>query len=189
MPSNRAALADRAVTYFGAMQKIPELARLIQLVQARLRPGQAIVEIGSAAGGSLLVWNRLSNFVVGIDLPNGPFGGARRDRLQSWGAKLIRGDSHDQMVRAELVKMLAGRRVGFLFIDGDHSYAGAKADFEDYAPLVVSGGLVALHDICEHERSDVDVARLWLELRGRYRSEEIVVKPTTWGGIGVLHVP
>lgn len=182
-------LANRAVSYFGAMQKVPELARLIDIVETRLKPGDAIVEIGSAAGGSLLVWNRLSSFVVSIDLPNGPFGGGRRDRLQGWGATLIRGDSHEETVRAQLVKILAGRRVGFLFIDGDHSYAGAKADFESYGPFVASDGLVALHDICDHERADVDVARLWRELRYRHRSEEIIAAPLSWGGIGVLHVP
>ncbi len=36
--------------------------------------------------------------------------------------------------------------VGFLFIDGDHSYEGVAADLWHWTPLVVNGGLVALHD-------------------------------------------
>jgi len=36
--------------------------------------------------------------------------------------------------------------VGFLFIDGDHSYEGVKADFEAWSPYVVVGGIVAFHD-------------------------------------------
>jgi predicted O-methyltransferase YrrM len=34
----------------------------------------------------------------------------------------------------------------FVFIDADHSYEGAKADFEAWSPLVKSGGEVAFHD-------------------------------------------
>ena len=36
--------------------------------------------------------------------------------------------------------------IRFLWIDGDHSYPGAKADFEDFLPHVVPGGIVAFHD-------------------------------------------
>lgn len=38
------------------------------------------------------------------------------------------------------------RPIRFLWIDGDHSYPGAKADFEGFFPHVVPGGFVALHD-------------------------------------------
>lgn len=36
--------------------------------------------------------------------------------------------------------------IKFLWIDGDHSYEGAKADFELYFPFVVEGGVIAFHD-------------------------------------------
>ena len=36
--------------------------------------------------------------------------------------------------------------VEFLFIDGDHSYSGCKGDWKTWSPLVVPGGLVAMHD-------------------------------------------
>lgn len=36
--------------------------------------------------------------------------------------------------------------IRFLWIDGDHSYAGAKADFDGFMPHVLPGGVVALHD-------------------------------------------
>ena len=38
------------------------------------------------------------------------------------------------------------RAIRMLWIDGDHSYAGAKADFDGFVPHVVPGGFVALHD-------------------------------------------
>ena len=34
-----------------------------------------------------------------------------------------------------------------LFIDGDHTYEGVKADLNNYAPLVKSGGRIILHDV------------------------------------------
>jgi len=39
------------------------------------------------------------------------------------------------------------RPIRLLFIDGDHSYEGSKEDFKLWAPHVVPGGLIALHDI------------------------------------------
>jgi cephalosporin hydroxylase len=36
--------------------------------------------------------------------------------------------------------------VDFLWIDGDHTYEGCKADYENYSPLVVPGGLIGIHD-------------------------------------------
>ena len=38
------------------------------------------------------------------------------------------------------------RPIRLLWIDGDHSYAGAKSDFDDFFPYVVPGGFTALHD-------------------------------------------
>jgi predicted O-methyltransferase YrrM len=38
------------------------------------------------------------------------------------------------------------RPIRFLWIDGDHTYAGAKLDFELFSPFLVEGGIVALHD-------------------------------------------
>src|SRR3990170_64113 len=38
------------------------------------------------------------------------------------------------------------QRIGLLFIDADHTYEAVKADFEAWAPKVVPGGVIALHD-------------------------------------------
>jgi Methyltransferase domain len=38
------------------------------------------------------------------------------------------------------------RPIRFLWIDGDHTYEGAKSDFDMFMPHVVEGGIVALHD-------------------------------------------
>jgi predicted O-methyltransferase YrrM len=36
--------------------------------------------------------------------------------------------------------------IGLLFIDGDHTYEGARADYENFSPFIVSGGLLVMHD-------------------------------------------
>jgi predicted O-methyltransferase YrrM len=38
------------------------------------------------------------------------------------------------------------RQIRFLWIDGDHSYKGVKADFDGFISYVLDGGLVAFHD-------------------------------------------
>jgi hypothetical protein len=38
------------------------------------------------------------------------------------------------------------RPIRFLWIDGDHSYKGAKTDFDGYSPYVTPHGVVAFHD-------------------------------------------
>jgi len=34
----------------------------------------------------------------------------------------------------------------FVFVDGDHTYDGLRHDWEGWAPLIASGGVIALHD-------------------------------------------
>lgn len=36
--------------------------------------------------------------------------------------------------------------IHLLFVDGDHHYAGVKADLENWTPKIVPGGIVAMHD-------------------------------------------
>ncbi len=38
------------------------------------------------------------------------------------------------------------RPIGFLWIDGDHSYAGAKLDFDSFSPYLMNNAFVAFHD-------------------------------------------
>jgi predicted O-methyltransferase YrrM len=48
--------------------------------------------------------------------------------------------------------------VDFLFLDGDHSYEGLRADWEAWGPLVGEGGVVCLHDSCSSAERDIDDA-------------------------------
>jgi predicted O-methyltransferase YrrM len=186
-----------------AIQKIREFAPLLALVRRR-RP-RRIVEIGTAAGGSFYAWCRVAAanaVIVSIDLPGGSFGGGYSQddlpRLQSYGLEgqqlsFILADSHCDSTVEKLSEALGGAGIDFLMIDGDHSYQGARRDFEMYTPLLSKNGIVAFHDIVLHppERR-CDVHRLWAEVRQRYRHLEFIdphPDPVegAWGGIGVIY--
>ena len=63
-------------------------------------------------------------------------------RLSFDDVRLLRGYSTDDAVRAQV----AADRFHLLYIDGDHTYAGARADLEHYAPKVVPGGWLVMDD-------------------------------------------
>jgi predicted O-methyltransferase YrrM len=66
-----------------------------------------------------------------------------------------------RMTGADAARHLAARRLGpidFVFIDGDHSYEGLRADWEGWSPLVAPGGVVALHDSRSSVERQIDDA-------------------------------
>jgi SAM-dependent methyltransferase len=85
----------------------------------------------------------------------------------------IIGDSHRRSTRTlvEALMVLHGREtIDVLFIDGDHSEAGVRQDFELFSPLMREGGIVAFHDIASTERLhalNCYVDRLWQDIAGR----------------------
>ena len=107
-----------------------------------------VVEIGTRR-------NRQKNFYehilkakhIGIDISN------------RFSKPDILGDSKDPKTLGVLKEMLTGQPINLLFIDGDHSYRGAKSDYEMYGPLV--DDIIALHDILA---SKLGVYKLWNEL-------------------------
>lgn len=176
-----------------ACQLDPEFRALLGIVR-RLAP-RRILEIGVMDGGTLYQWMKAcpDSTIVAIDLPDGPFGKAGASQPGEWARwalahgvdlRLWTGDSHE----AEAAEFAAGSSpFDFAFIDGDHSYAGARADWETYAPMVRPGGLVALHDILPHPNYPaVEVDRLWREIKDEHNTAELVSYPgQVWGGIGL----
>jgi len=53
------------------------------------------------------------------------------------------------------------KEIDLLLIDGDHSYGGAKADYDKYVPFVRKGGIILMHDICR----SAGAIRFWEELK------------------------
>jgi len=186
----------------GAKQKLGEFAALVRLVR-RQRP-QAVVEIGTYRGGTLRTWCRLADddaTVVSVDLPGGEFGGGysegELDRLRRFARRgqrlhLVRADSHSLDTHAQVAALLGDRPVDLLFIDGDHTYEGARSDFEMYEPFVRPGGMIAFHDVLPHAaHTRCEVHLLWGELCKRYDHVDLSDPGEerwdgTWGGIGVI---
>lgn len=178
------AIAREAIYQRGAIQKEVELAGFLALAMD-LEP-KVTVEVGSFAGGTLWAWMQFCPRVIGIDRP--PKGYPTGPQLGELGCEILLGDSQDPAVRDQLEEMLGAHPVDMLFIDGDHTFEGVKADFELYSPLVRPGGIVAFHDVCGHPSMPfIEVDRFWATLDGD--KEEFISGPELWGGIGVLRVP
>ncbi len=187
----------------GAVQKVSELSPLIRVLKRRKL--RTIVEIGTEKGGTLYTWCKIAEpnaLIISIDLPGGPFGGGyslkdikkfRTYKRKNQKLYFFRKDSHKKSTKGELIRKLKGRKIDFLFIDGDHRYSGVKRDWTLYAPLVKKNGLIVFHDILFHPKMpQCKVDRLWNEIKRQYRNREFIDKHDNrgwgqWGGIGVIY--
>ncbi len=162
-----------------------EILPLLRVVESRAP--KTIVEIGTAAGGTLFLLSRAATpdaTLISVDLPGARFGGGyARWRSVVYRAfarggqhiELLRADSHKPGTKQKVESLLGDRPIDFLFIDGDHSYEGVKADYEMYAPLVAADGLVAFHDIVPGTEDMVGgVPRFWSELKASHAVREFV---------------
>lgn len=182
-------------------QNSAEIEELYKLV-CELAPERTL-EIGTAKGGTLYLWTRAASSdatIVSVDLPGGEFGGAypscRIPFYQSFARSdqklhLLRADSHHPQTLQRVREFFDNQPIDFLFIDGDHSYDGVRADFLHYGPLVRPGGLIAFHDILPRpDIPEIGVDRFWAELRQSYETVE-VIGPEESGrkiGIGLIRV-
>jgi predicted O-methyltransferase YrrM len=183
-PRVQAALAEGG--RWGVEQHGDELAPFCEMLA--LRRLHHVLEIGFRRGGTLAVWHGLcEGLCVGVDVPD-EFSTLRRQELEAAYPRMhcLLGDSH---LRAtyELVRTVLGfQHVDLLFIDGDHSARGVRADWEMYGRLVAPGGLVAFHDI--QPNPDCQVRPLWLELQREADNSVEYNCGGPWGGIGVLEL-
>jgi predicted O-methyltransferase YrrM len=189
--------------FYRTLELKQNMTELLGLVNAlRQQPLRRVCEIGTFRGGTLFIWCQLAApdaHLISVDLPGGQFGGGYSEKslpfFQSFrqpGQRLdcIRGSSHDANIREEFRRALGGAELDFLFIDGDHSYAGVKQDFEFYSQFVRKGGLIGFHDIYHREQQpDIEVHKLWAELKPKFRHEEFIETGTERRkiGIGLLH--
>ena len=137
-------------------------ARFLGMMAACAPRDGVIVEIGSFKGKSAVMLGKLAKHygfgpVVAIDPHNFNNAELAEHRAEP-GAT-----SYDEFLRniesagvapyvevhrafsTELAKTW-NRSIRMLWIDGDHSYAGAKGDFDGFMPHMIPGGFVALHD-------------------------------------------
>lgn len=161
-----------------------------------------IVEIGSFYGGTLWFWLNEQNWnlqeIMCIDLPvpanDGRYEEMKRCRSlwQSWIDGRETGISeftepvvklHDIQGNSQGVGIGASRQafpnndVDLLYIDGDHSYSGVKADYENYQQLVRPGGVIVFHDVA----GIPDVKRFWDEVKFGKQYIELAAAHEGWG--------
>lgn len=164
-----------------------EFDRLAELVAGN--GSWRILEVGIWEGATLWHWLRIANSVTAIDdTMRAPGPG----EWQVWATAmqtdltLLHGSSLDRKTVEQ------ARDLGpydFVFIDADHTYPSVKADWDNYRPMVPSGGIVAFHDIVP--RPEYGVHQLWQEIKAEpgSRTLEIVENSGRFNGIGVVWIP
>ncbi len=176
-----------------------EIGAVCELARS-LRP-KIILEIGTSQGGTLYLFSRLvqpGGTVISIDKPGEPSSvrpvmrAIFRTFGKMFGTQVITldRDSHVSNTHAEIERVLAGRKIDLLFIDGDHSYEGVKQDFHTYRQWVSPNGLIAMHDIAHSDRHPtIQVPRFWRELTAQKLEVESIVAvqgAVSSPGIGVV---
>jgi len=179
-------LAVRAARASG-MQKVEELFPLISYLA--LNPPWRVVELGSAAGGTFMVWCEIAKenaTLVSVDIAQQE---EDCERMRGYAkprqvVHLVKGDTHDPAIRRHVEDLIG--YADLLFIDADHTEAAVRADWADYVPLVCPGGAVAFHDISDGG----PIGALWAELSHRFWNVKFVESNGNdgWGGLGVLRI-
>jgi len=136
-----------------------------------------IVEIGTQYGHQKAHYEKFLDAVhIGIDIS---------DKLSK---PDILGNSHKPATVAVLLKVLNGKTINVLFLDGAHTYADTYADYCTYGPLVTD--IIAFHDI-RHEK---EIGQLWRDLQAAEKENKNLtfLSIGAWGngwcelGIGLI---
>jgi predicted O-methyltransferase YrrM len=184
-----------------AIRPIQLTSEFVQLARAvKEQKCRYILEIGTYSGGTLFVFTRLAApdaTIVSLDYHFSLYGRIcrvlqrplfhtftrSRQRLV-----LVRENSHKPETLAIVRNKLRQQSLDFLFIDGDHSYEGVKADFEMYSPLVRDGGMIAFHDVAQ-DSPTIKVRRFWNEIKSSFVHKEFIDRSDGRAlGVGILWV-
>jgi len=135
-------------------------ARLLGIIAACAPAEGAIVEIGSFKGKSTVMLAKVAEHyglgsIVAIDPHNSPElldtkadpgASSFQDFLGNIEAAGVASQVEVHRAYSKDVSNAWDRPIRFLWIDGDHTYRGAKTDFDGFFSHVAPGGIVALHD-------------------------------------------
>ena len=182
-------------------QRLSEWKNFLRMLQDRGFP-KTILEIGTGRGGSAYFWSRLAPAgakIVTVDLSEGASEYvAIYQRPEVNPVTCITGDSRSEDTVHAVVQAMEGRKIDLLYIDGDHTYEGVKADFETYAPMLAANSRVAFHDIhpdffqargVKTSCDSGEVFRFWNELKANHVFREFVAEPRAEQdgfGLGVI---
>jgi hypothetical protein len=139
----------------------PKEIRFLALLAACPTARGEILEIGSFKGKSTIVLSKAAALagdprVVAVDPMTAPsstdpdLGGAASSLDAFWAnARRHKVDAHIELHCALSSEVGAtwSRPLRLLWIDGDHTYAGASQDFDLFGPHLADGAVIALHDV------------------------------------------
>ncbi len=170
------------VTPVGISQNEWEFGCLLDLY-VRRQPVR-VLEVGTYLGGTFYHWLRNARpgtHVVSVDFYTEA---DNRELYEGWCPpdvtwSTVVGNSNDRLVAHHVATHAP---FDWLFIDAGHLEENIRADVDLYLPLAATGSVVAFHDIREISGlPNVQVWRVWNELRYGYRSSEFVAP----GGLGI----
>ncbi len=135
-------------------------ARFLGLLAACVPARGTIVEIGSFKGRSTVMLAKVASHyrlgsIVAIDPHNSPIllghqanpeASSHQDFLDSIHAAGVSNQVESQLAYSTDAASLWTRPIRLLWIDGDHSYEGAKKDLDGFFPHLVPLGVLAFHD-------------------------------------------
>jgi len=116
---------------------------LLGLCAAMLTPGSTIVEVGTYTGGSARILQAACKGTCALH---------SIDIADHVNPRIVSKDSFQHFLgdSRAFADCFQGR-IDLAFIDGDHSFQGALADYENLRPLLAPEAVVAFHDVdCEH---------------------------------------
>ncbi len=174
----------------GLTQRKHEIISLWELYR-RAKP-KVVVEIGVAQGGTFAGWCALGEpdaTIIGIDrcindcLPRNnenvhPSIAAQKSYpMSEQGGGIFALGKKQQTIRAingwstedatfnQLVNILAGRKIDWLWTDSSHEASMFAKEFEMYWPLVADGGVFCTHDVQKSSHPDVTKWREWERIK------------------------
>jgi hypothetical protein len=153
-------------------------------------PKPLVVEIGVMNGHQRKFWEKLLKArYIGIDkAPHSP--------------AEVHGDSGNPKTREKVMELSGNRRPDILFVDGNHSYGGVKADWENWKDALNPQGFLCFHDT-HHDHAEYcsGAVKLWAEVSPTWRAPcwdifhkvEYLPRAQTGQrkqcGIGILQIP
>ncbi|MCG3770221.1 MAG: hypothetical protein JW384_01364 [Nitrosomonadaceae bacterium] len=172
-------------------QNPAEFADLLKALKGRAI--QSYLQIGIAAGGAerllsehvgirqltVIDDGRHSKFRIWIDV--------NRPALEAQGVRVSQhiGDSHSQETRRFLAR--CGEKFDLIGIDGDHSPAGVRMDWELIQPYLEAGTLVWFHDIADTllPAEQCGAKQVWDGVSKRHK---VILETYRHCGIGMLEI-
>ena len=144
--------ASNQLSHGIASLQLDEAALLYRLAR-NVSPGAAVAEIGRFKGGSTLLL--ASALPVGAELWSYDLHVAIREDMSGEQLDSELGTALDRYGLGGRVHLVVGdsrtvdpptRAPYLVFVDGDHTYEGARADYERWSELVAPGGHLLFHD-------------------------------------------